>query len=304
MNTIEPNRHEAPMAFGVCLPNFRPGAGPEGMLAASQTAERLGWHSVWTTDHVLIDSAERGRNYRHIYEALTVLAWLAGQTTTIRLGMSVLVVPMRNSVVLAKELATIDALSGGRLIAGLGIGWNRAEFENVGVGDRFSHRGAYLEETVAMWRYLWGGGSGPWEGRFHSLGEAYFSPLPPQGADLPVWIGATADKALRRVGHIAEGYQSTRTDAATMLERREIIGESAAAAGRPTPLMSSRLSVSFDGSASGVSVLSGSADEMLEQVGAYRDAGTEHLALDFGEVDADAVAQAIERFDREVIATL
>jgi probable F420-dependent oxidoreductase len=292
------------MAFGICIPNFRPGAGPEAMLATTRTAERLGWHSAWTTDHILIDGTERGRNYRHIYEALTVLAWLAGQTQTIRLGMSVLVVPMRNAVVLAKELATIDALSGGRLIAGLGIGWNRAEFENLGMGARFAHRGAYLDETVALWRHLWGGGTGPWEGRFHRIGEAFFSPLPPQGADLPVWIGATAEPALRRVGRIADGYQSTRTDAETQRDRAGVIGEAAAEAGRPMPTLSSRLSVSFDGSARGVSILSGSPDEMAAQVRAYRDAGTEHLALDFGEVDPDAVARAVERFDREVVAQL
>jgi probable F420-dependent oxidoreductase len=304
MSTIEPTRTTSPLAFGVCIPNFRPGARPEGMLAATLTAERLGWHSVWTTDHVLIDSAERGANYRHIYEALTVLAWLAGQTETIRLGMSVLVVPMRNAVVLAKELATIDALSGGRLIAGVGIGWNLTEFENLGVGDRFTQRGAYLEETVALWRHLWGGNTGPWQGRFHSFDEAHFSPLPTQGADVPVWIGATADKALRRVGRIAEGYQSTRTDPPTMRERKALISDTAATAGRPMPTMSTRLSVSFAGSERGVSILSGPPDEMIEQVRAYQDAGTEHLALDFGEVDPDAVAQAIERFDREIVAAL
>jgi probable F420-dependent oxidoreductase len=269
------------------------------MLAATQTAERLGWHSAWTTDHLLIDGARRGADYRHIYEALTVLAWLAGQTRTIRLGLSVLVVPMRNAVVLAKELATVDALSGGRLIAGLGIGWNQAEFANVGVGERFPQRGAYLEETVALWRHLWAGRTGPWEGRFHRVGEAYFSPLPAQGADLPIWIGATAEPALRRVGRIADGYHSTRTDAPTMSERRQLIAAAARAAGRPVPLMSARLSVRFEGSP-GTSVIAGSAEEMATQLRAYHDAGTEHVALDFREIEPEAVAHAIERFDREV----
>lgn len=304
MTATRPTHTEASMAFGVCIPNFRPGAVPEAMLAAAETSERLGWHSVWTTDHILIDSAPRGADYRHIYEALSVLAWLAGQTKTIRLGMSVLVVPMRNAVVLAKELATIDALSGGRLIAGVGIGWNRTEFENVGVADRFSHRGAYLEETVALWRHLWAGGTGPWRGRFYDLGEAFFSPLPTQGSELPVWIGATAEPALRRVGRIAEGYQSTRTDAPTMRERARIIGEAATEAGRQMPTMSTRLSVRFDGSKKGVSVLSGSAEEIAAGLRAYLGNGTEHFALDFGTVDPDMVARAIERFDREVLPAL
>ena len=83
--------------FGVCIPNFRAGASPEGMLAAVQTAERLGWQSAWATDHVLIDDNERGADYQHIYEALSTLAWLAGQSSTIKLGISVLVVDMRQT---------------------------------------------------------------------------------------------------------------------------------------------------------------------------------------------------------------
>jgi probable F420-dependent oxidoreductase len=292
------------LSFGICIPNFRAGTGPETMLAATQTAERLGWHSAFATDHILADSAERAFDYRTIYEALASIAWLAGQTTTIRLGMSVLVAPMRNALVLAKELATIDALSDGRLIAGVGIGWNQTEFESVGEGERFSHRGAWLEETVALWRHLWAGGEGPYVGRFDSFTEGYFSPLPPQGEDLPIWIGATAQRALLRAGRIADGYHSTRTDAATMRERIRIVGEAAAEAGRPAPTASARLTVDFSGTREGPSILTGTPEQMAAGVRAYADAGTEHLALDFGEIDPDMAAKAIEHFDREVVSAL
>jgi probable F420-dependent oxidoreductase len=274
------------------------------MLAATQTAERLGWHSALATDHILVDAAARARDYRQIYEALTSVAWLAGQTTTIRLGMSVLVVPMRNAVVLAKELATIDALSDGRLIAGVGIGWNRVEFESLGQGARFAVRGAYLEETVALWRHLWAGTEGPFAGRFHRFDEGYFLPLPPQGEDLPIWIGATAEPALRRTGRIADGYHSTRTDPSTMRERVGIIGQAAAKAGRAVPTISARLTVDFSGTRQGPSILTGSAEEMAAGVQAYVEAGTQHLALDFGETDPDMAAKAIERFEREVAPAL
>ncbi len=292
------------MRFGICIPNFRPGTDPETMLAATQTSERLGWHSAFATDHVLVDGAERGKDYRHIYEALASVAWLAGQTTSIRLGMSVLVVPMRNALVLAKELATIDALSGGRLIAGVGIGWNRVEFESLGVGDRFAHRGVYLEETIALWRHLWAGGEGPYDGRFDSFEEAYFSPLPPQGADLPIWIGATAEPALIRSGRIADGYHATGADAATMRERVRVVGEAATAAGRPMPTVSARLRVDFAGKRKGPSILSGTPAEMGAAVRDFATAGTDHLALDFGETDPDMAARAIERFDREVLPAI
>ena len=292
------------MDFGICIPNFRRGTDPETMLAATRTADRLGWHSAFTTDHILVDGAERGKDYRHIYEALASVAWLAGQTRSIRLGMSVLVVPMRNALVLAKELATIDALSEGRLIAGVGIGWNRVEFESLGVGGRFAHRGAYLEETIALWRHLWAGGAGPYEGRFDSFEEAYFSPLPPQGADLPVWIGATAEPALVRAGRIADGYHATRADPATMRERVRVVGEAATAVGRPMPTVSARLSVDFTGKREGPSILSGTPTEMGAVVAEFAAAGTDLLALDFGETDPDLAAKAIERFDREVLPAI
>jgi probable F420-dependent oxidoreductase len=289
--------------FGVCIPNFRPGAKPEGMLASVETAERLGWGTAWTTDHILIDDNPRGEDYRTIYESLSVLAWLGGQTTSVRLGISVLVVPMRNAVVLAKELATIDALTHGRLIVGVGIGWNRREFENVGVADRFAHRGAYLEETVAMWRHLWSGGD-DYEGRFDSFKDSHFDPLPTQGAELPIWIGATAPKALERVGRIAHGYHSTRTSPAEMQERGRIIKAAADAAGRPMPVLSSRTRVVFDRDDGDTTALSGTSDQMVEEIRAVRDAGVSQLTLDFLEIEPEAQAQAMERFDREVVAAL
>ena len=292
------------MSLGICIPNFRARTGPETMLAATQTAERLGWHSALATDHILVDAAQRGKDYRHIYEALTSVAWLAGQTTTIRLGTSVLVAPMRNAVVMAKELATIDALSDGRSIAGIGIGWNRAEFESVGEGERFRHRGSWLEETVALWRHLWSGAPGPYHGRFAGYDEGFFSPLPPQGQDLPIWIGATAEPALRRAGRIADGYHSTRTGPQTMRERLRIVREAAEAAGRPMPLASTRLTVDFTASREGPSIVSGDPEQMAARLKAYREAGTDHVALDFGETDPDAAAKAIERFDQEVVAAL
>ncbi len=292
------------MEFGVCVPNFGRGASPEGMLAATETAERLGWGSVWTTDHLLPDRGERASAYAHLYEALTTLAWLGGRSQRVRLGISVLVVPMRNAIVLAKELATIDALTDGRLIVGVGIGWNREEFGNVGVAERFGHRGAYLEETIAMWRSLWGGSEGPYEGRFDSFGEARFSPLPTQGADLPIWIGAHEEVAVARAGRIAQGYQSTRTSPAEMHDRARIIGAAAEAAGRPMPILSSRVSVQFGTPQRPAYMLSGSPADMIEAVRAYQAAGVSQLTFDFMETDPDAVAAAMERFDAEVVAAL
>ena len=165
------------MDFGLCLPNFPDGASPEGIEAAASVAERLGWSTVWTTDHVLVphaDAAEYGR----IYDAILTLAWVGARHPRIRLGTSVIVVPQRNAVILAKELATLDSLSGGRVIAGVGIGWNETEFANLGAADRFHVRGAYLDETIRLWRHLWSGATEPFHGRFHTIEDFVFGPLP------------------------------------------------------------------------------------------------------------------------------
>src|ERR687891_66746 len=104
------------------------------------------------------------------------LAGVAARNDPLRLGASVIVVPMRESVLLAKQLATVDALSRGRLIAGFGVGWNRQEFESVGAGARFEVRGAYLEETIQLCRHLWSGNTAPFEGRFIRFDDFVFGP--------------------------------------------------------------------------------------------------------------------------------
>ena len=135
------------MRYGLCLPNFTNVASPESIDATAALAERLGWDSVWTTDHVLVDKSERAEEYQTNFDVIQTLAWVGARYPSIRLGTSVIVVPQRNAVVLAKELASLDALSGGRVIAGVGVGWSEREFANLGMSHRFGMRGAYLEET-------------------------------------------------------------------------------------------------------------------------------------------------------------
>ena len=139
------------MDYGLCLPNFREGASREGMEAAAETAERLGWSAVWTTDHILVANADAD-DYGRIFEAILSLTWIGARYSKVRLGTSVLVVPQRNAVVLAKELATLDSLSRGRVTAGVGVGWNEIEFGNLGVADRMRVRGARRQPRQRPWR--------------------------------------------------------------------------------------------------------------------------------------------------------
>ena len=288
------------MDYGICLPNFRDGASREGMDAAAETAERLGWSTVWSTDHVLVPTTADADDYRRIYEAILSLAWMGARFAKVRLGTSVIVVPQRNAVLLAKELATLDALSGGRVIAGVGIGWNEREYGNLGVADRFHVRGAYLDETIDLWRHLWSGSTEPFHGRFHTIEDYAFAPLPDQGAGLPIVVGGRAEAALRRVGTRGDGYHSSATSSAKYAERVPIIRAAAEAAGRPMPWLTVRAWTEFGAASSRHYAIRGTPEEMAAEVRAFAALGVEHIAVWFDSTEPTELAARMERFDRDV----
>ncbi len=287
------------MDYGICLPNFPDGASREGIEAAAETAERLGWSTVWTTDHVLIPT-EDAEDYGRIYEAILSLAWIGAKYAKIRLATSVIVVPMRNAVLLAKELASLDSLSGGRVVAGVGVGWSEAEFANVGVAHRFHVRGAYLDETIRLWRHLWSGSTEPFHGAFHVFDDFAFAPLPDRGADLPIVIGGRAEAALRRAGTLGDGYHSSATSAAKYAPRVPVIRAAAEAAGRPMPWLSARATTEFGPATNKYYAIRGTAEEMAAEVRAFEALGVGHVALNFVVTDPAEVASLAERFAREV----
>jgi probable F420-dependent oxidoreductase len=293
------------MRYGLCLPNFTTLASPAAIDATAALAEQLGWDSVWTTDHVLVDTSADAADYRTNFDVIQTLAWVGARYPTIRLGTSVIVVPQRNAVVLAKELATLDALSGGRVIAGIGVGWSEREFANLAVSDRFAVRGAYVEETIGLWRHLWSGSGEPFEGRFHQLSDYVFGPLPVQAAALPIWIGGRADAALERAGRLADGYHSSATSPESFARRVPVIRAAAEAAGRPMPTLSARVRVAFDEPVRSAEprsyAMRGSAADVAAEVAKWAALGVEHIAL-FFEVESSAeFVEAAERYDAEVL---
>jgi len=287
------------MDYGLCLPNFRDGASREGMEAAAETAERLGWSTVWMTDHVLVPTDDAD-DYGRIYEAILSLAWIGARYAKVRLGTSVIVVPQRNAVLLAKELATLDDLTGGRVIAGVGIGWNETEYGNLGMADRFRVRGAYLDETIALWRHLWSGSSEPFHGRFHGFDDFAFAPIPAKGAALPIVVGGRAEAALQRAGRLGDGYHSSATSSAKYADRVPIIRGAAEAAGRPMPWLTVRAWTEFGPATSRHYAIRGTPEEMAAEVRAFEALGVEHIALWFDSTDPAELAGLVERFAREV----
>ena len=288
------------MDFGLILPGYRQGATVESIDAAAEAAGRLGWHSVFTTDHLLVEPSERTKDYYDVFDAIVTLAHIAARQPSLRVGVSVIVVPMRNAIVLAKELATIDALSGGRLIVGTGVGWNQTEYGNVGAADRWHQRGAYLDEAIDLWRFLWGGNQGPFDGRFHKFDEVRFGPLPARGGAVPIWIGGRDERALRRAGHRGDGYHSTAVGPAQLAVRLPIVQAAAEEAGRPAPTISARVRVSFGAHEAPYYQMAGTAEQMISEVRAFEELGVSHLAVDFVETNPARSVKLIERFDGEV----
>lgn len=289
------------MDFGVALP-FGSDASIETVEAASEVAEGLGWDGVWVTDHLLVDRDD-GSDYVWITEAVTTLAYLAARTKRVKLGASVFVVPARNAVILGKELATVDALSRGRLIAGVGVGWSEKEFANLGFSEHFHVRGAYTEEAIALWRHLWSGSTEGFEGRFHSFSNYAFGPVPAQGANVPIWIGGRDPRALARAGRLADAYHSSATAPKAYADRMPVIRAAAEGAGRPTPRFTARARVRLDEKPERADrnyVIRGSVDEVVAEIEAWKAIGVDYLVLSFGESDPEGVVKAIERFDHEV----
>lgn len=292
------------MRYGLCLPNFTDLASTEAIDAAADAADRLDYESVWTTDHVLVDRATASAEYHVNFDAIETLAWVGARHRGLGLGTSVIVVPQRNAVIVAKELATLDALSSARVIAGVGIGWNEREFGNLGMAERFHVRGAYLDETVRLWRHLWSGSSEPFEGRFHRLDDFIFGPLPAQRSSLPIWIGARTEPALERVGRLADAYHSSATGPEAYARRIPTIRAAAQAAGRPMPALTARVRISFDepaeASAARPYAIRGNPNEMRAEIEKWADLDVEFLALMFGGESPDAFVRSAERFMTEV----
>jgi probable F420-dependent oxidoreductase len=189
------------MDLEVVLPNESPAMTPETLVGLAEAAERLGYRTAYLPDH-LLPPASYGDTYGGVYEPLVTLAHLAARTSTIRLGTSVLVLPMRSPFVVAKQVATLERLSGGRVVLGVGIGWDRTEF--AAVGADFATRGARTDEGIRLLRHLFGGG-GPFHGRFHRVDQGVFAPVP--AGPVPIMVGGTSAAALRRVAELADEWQ-------------------------------------------------------------------------------------------------
>jgi probable F420-dependent oxidoreductase len=202
--------------IGIMFSNAGPLAHPETAGALARLAEEAGIESLWTVEHVVVpagyestypyskDGRMPGGEDVDIADPLVWLAWVGAQTSRIRLATGILILPQRNPLVLAKEVATLDRLTGGRVTLGVGIGWLREEFDVLGVP--FEERAARTEEHIQVLRAAWTQESPTFEGRFASFRGAKSYPKPAQEGGVPIVVGGHSEGAARRAGRLGDGF--------------------------------------------------------------------------------------------------
>lgn len=225
------------MKLSVDFPSVSYREGPEGVLRLAQAIEEIGFDQLDMFDHVVMGHATDTRPApiyppkMPILEALMTLAFIASGTRSIGLGTEVLVLPQRDPTLTAKQVSTLDTLSGGRVRLGVGVGWQESEYEAQ--GQDFSTRGRRMDEAIRLLRSYWTDESVSSDTDYYRFEAIAMEPKPPQGAALPIWIGGGSERALRRAGELGDGWLGTSTlppeEKATAIDR---VRRYAAQAGR------------------------------------------------------------------------
>jgi len=190
--------------LGVILPNYGTDSSPERIRRVAELAEELGYDSVWTTEHIVV-GPEGVDSYGRVFDSLVTLGWIAGWTERVGLGTSIVLVPLHNPFHLAKQVATLQELSGGRVTLGIGMGWHRDEFQFMGV--EFEGRGRRGDEAIRVMRAMWNG-ERSLEGRVWSFHDAVSEPRPSPQPEL--WVGGSSDHAVRRALTLGDVWHPSR----------------------------------------------------------------------------------------------
>ena len=197
------------MQIGVVFPQTEIGSDPIAIRDYAQAAESLGYNHLLAFDHVLganPDSRLDWSGYRHtdmFHEIMVLFGYLAGVTETIELVSGIVILPQRQTVLVAKQAAEVDVLSGGRLRLGIGIGWNSVEYEAL--GEDFHNRGRRSEEQIEVLRALWTSKLVTYKGRWHNVTDAGLNPMPVQ-RPIPIWFGGEAEPVVSRVARLGDGW--------------------------------------------------------------------------------------------------
>jgi probable F420-dependent oxidoreductase len=312
------------MHFGFSLPGRGALARPDTLVKLAERADGLRYSSVFVTDHVVIPTAYRstypysvtgkaaGDWTQGYLEPLALMGVLAGLTSRVRLGTSVLVIPYRNPLLTAKMLATLDVMSGGRVILGAGVGWLEEEFEALHAPP-FARRGRVTDEYLRLMRECWTREPLMWKGRYYTTAEVSMMPKPLAKDGIPIWTGGHTDAALRRAGELADGWHPIGFRAPALLhpaeyaEKAAIIHGWARKAGRSPTDITLSLRVPLDlvskrarPPAGDRIPFRGTAAEVTADIRSYQALGVTHFVFDLAPSDLRAQLAMMDRFADEV----
>ena len=288
-----------PLALGVCLTNYGDVTSPEASVGTARLAEELGFDSVWVSDHILVPPRFGATFGREFLDPFVCLAYAAAETTRVKLGTTVVVVPLRSPFVQAKMLSTLDYLSGGRVIFGAGVGWDREEFEALGVP--FRERGAMAEEYLAIMQELWTAPAPAFEGRYHRFSGAAFEPKPVQ-RPIPIWMGGHAPAVLRRTARIAQAWHASEIPVEEVASKYAVIRELASLAPSLTYRMYLRpTEIDPAPMRSPAPTFEGDRQQIVEYVRSYTDSlPIEHLVVEFVVSSARDLRNALRYLAEEI----
>ena len=289
------------MKVGVVFPQTEIGAAPAGVKDYAQAAEELGFSHILAYDHVIgANTASRpGWNppYTHLdnfHEPFVLFAYLAGLTKKVEFVTGIIILPQRQTVLVAKQAAALDVLSDGRLRLGIGIGWNPVEYEAL--GENFKDRGRRSEEQVELLRNLWTQSLVSFDGRWHKVADAGINPLPVQ-RPIPIWFGGSDDRALRRLARLGDGWFPLMGSDEKCRAVIDKIRAYAKEAGRNSNQIGIEGRISYG---------QGAPEAWLQELEAWRKLGATHVSLNTmkaGLNGPSAHIEAIRRFQKETVAS-
>jgi probable F420-dependent oxidoreductase len=275
------------MKFGIWIPNCRHLATPDIIRGSAVRAEQLGYDSVWVSDHVVVPHANIKNFGETIFDPLVTLGVIAGATSRVRLGTTVLIVPYRNAVVTARMISSLDALSGGRVVFGIGAGWVAAESAMLGVP--FAERGPMTDEYLEAMQELWTKKAPSFNGKYTQFSGLSFEPKPIQNPHPPIWVGGHSRAALRRAAQFGAAWHPINRSPEELRAGRAELARLCQARGRAVPpALTLRNDVRIVGpgqaapaSTHGGRVLAGESARLVDQIAELAECGVEHLVLEF-----------------------
>lgn len=275
------------MQIGVTFPQTEIGAEPAAIREYVRTVENLGYKHLVLFDHVLgADPSQRpgwtGYTYKHMFHEPFVLFGYLAALTTLELVTAVIILPQRQTALVAKQAAEVAILSGGKLRLGVGVGWNPVEFAALGMD--FHTRGRAIEEQIEVLRRLWSQEIVSYQGRFHTIVEAGLNPLPTQRS-IPVWMGGTSEKALKRIARLGDGWFPQGLPDDNMRATLEHLRAWTVEAGRDPATL---------GIEARISAASGDPGEWVRQTEAWRTLGATHASLNTMNAGYTQLAQHLE----------